>query len=316
MEKGEDNLIAWIASRAAADGVVGIGDDMAILQLGAETILTAADMLLDGVHFDSRVHSPRQIGRKALAVNLSDCAAMAVRPWCALVSVALPDDWPMERAKELMDGVIELADAFDCRVVGGDTNSWAKPLAIDVTILARPFDGIAPVRRTGARVGDGVFVTGQLGGSLSGHHLGFTPRVAAARELAMQLGNDLHAMMDLSDGISTDAARMATASGVGMELDAGKLMGVASDAARSAATTDDDLLRRVVGDGEDFELLFVVAADRVSEVSSVVHAESALSAANDVSVTQVGTIVEEGVWLRSAGGGREPMTSQGWRHFQ
>ncbi|MCB9853619.1 MAG: thiamine-phosphate kinase [Phycisphaerales bacterium] len=317
MQKSEDNLIAWIADRVgnSANGIVGIGDDMAILNVGDETILTAADMLLDGVHFDTRRHSPRQIGRKALAVNLSDCAAMAVRPWAALVSVALPADWSMELAQELFEGLSELADAFDCRLIGGDTNSWHRPLAIDVTILARPYDNLRPVQRRGAVPGDAVFVTGRLGGSLASHQMTFTPRVNEARQLSTVLGADLHAMMDLSDGLSTDARRMACAAGVGMVFDRAQLLGVASDTARMSAADNDALLASIVGDGEDFELLFATSADRTSDVPDRIAIQQAGVA--DTPITCIGKVVEEsGIWLQSTDGARKPLEPAGWQHFR
>lgn len=317
MQKSEDNLIAWIAERvgpqADAPGIVGIGDDMAILRQGDATILSAADMLLDGVHFDTHTHSLRQIGRKALAVNLSDCAAMAARPWCAMISVALPDDWAMDRACDLFEGLAELAEQFDCRIIGGDTNSWNKPLAIDVAILARAYDGIRPVERRGARPGDALFVTGKLGGSLAAHQMSFTPRVHEARQLATLLGDDLHAMMDLSDGLSTDAPRMARRSGVGMAFDTTSLLGVASDAARLSAATDADIVRSVVGDGEDFELLFAVAADIADDIPGAIEGD----APEGTCISRIGTVVAEaGVWLIGTDGARRPLEPEGWQHFR
>ena len=103
MAKSEDDLVAWLAAEfpTPARAVAGIGDDMAILRPSSGGLLVASDMLLDGVHFDSKIHTPEQIGRKALAVNLSDCAAMAVRPSFALVSLALPNSWSLEAAKRL-----------------------------------------------------------------------------------------------------------------------------------------------------------------------------------------------------------------------
>ncbi|HPF39988.1 MAG TPA: AIR synthase related protein [Phycisphaerae bacterium] len=316
MEKSEDNLIEWIANRVGAgrtrDGdIVGIGDDMAILQTNGATILTAADMLLDGVHFDTRRHSLRQIGRKALAVNLSDCAAMAASPWGALVSVALPADWPMTHAQELFDGIAELAEQFDCRIIGGDTNSWNKPLAIDVTILARPFDGIRPVERRAAQVGDAIYVTGALGGSLASHHLSFVPRVIEAHALAESLGANLHAMMDLSDGLSTDADRMAKASNVGMIFNASSLLAVASDTAKFSAANADDLIRAVVSDGEDFELLLTTAPNITDDAMATITASTGMP------ITRIGEVVaDSGIWLNTKDGRRTPMAPTGWRHFQ
>ena len=219
MEKSEDQLIAWIASRfPKADLPIGIGDDMAMLPDSAAGYLVTSDMLMDGVDFKSAVHSPELIGRKALAVSLSDCAAMAVCPRYAMVSVALPNAWTMEQAQGLYLGIEALAKEFNCLIVGGDTNSWDHPLVIDVTVLAEQWPEFAPILRTGALVGDLICVTGELGASITGRHITFTPRVREAMWSFERLGTGLHAMMDLSDGLSVDAARMAKASGMGLKL--------------------------------------------------------------------------------------------------
>src|SRR5262249_27750342 len=118
MEKTEENLVNWIASRyPSGDLPIGIGDDMAMLPSSAAGILITADMLMDGVDFDSAVHTPEQIGRKAMAASLSDCAAMAVRPRWALASVALPNAWSMEQAQRLYLGMEPLAQRYRCRIV-------------------------------------------------------------------------------------------------------------------------------------------------------------------------------------------------------
>ncbi len=275
MASGERAFVSWLAARYAREtelrraGVeLGIGDDMAILRAGIAgprtrkdgRVLITSDMLMDGVDFDASVHSPKQIGRKALAVCLSDCAAMAVRPRWAVVSLALPKSWSIAKAKGLYLGMEPLAQKYGCRIVGGDTNSWNGGLVIDVTVIAEPWPGIEPVRRDGMRPGDAICVTGLLGGSIAGHHLTFEPRVHEARELATRLGDDLHAMMDLSDGLSIDAARMVEASGCGIELVSEALEYIASHAANSANGPQTPV-EHVLHDGEDFELLLACAPD-------------------------------------------------------
>ncbi|MFQ5500879.1 MAG: thiamine-monophosphate kinase [Phycisphaerae bacterium] len=310
MTKGEDNLVAWMAGRlrdrdqrSESDGVtLDIGDDMALLAPGGGAIAVTSDMLMDGVHFDTQVHDPRAIGRKALAASLSDCAAMAVRPRWVLVSLALPDAWSMEQAQTLFLGIEDLAKAFDCTIIGGDTNSWTRPLVVDVTVLAEPYPDVTPVRRDGVVAGDELFVTGRLGGSLLEHHLAFTPRVAEAYALARRLGSDLHAMMDLSDGLSTDAARMARSSGCGLVFDTDAIERVVSDTAREMSREDGrSPLDHALNDGEDFELLFASAAGALEQPET----------------TRVGIAIDEpGVWLRTANGIRTPLEPVGWRHFQ
>ncbi len=145
---------------------LGIGDDMARLRIGGESVLVASDMLLDGIHFDTATQPLRLIGRKAMACNLSDCAAMAVQPIAATVSLALPKTFTLRDARALHRGMADMAGRFGAGVVGGDTTCWAHPLAIDVAILARPYKGLRPALRSGGKPGDRLYVTGRLGGSI------------------------------------------------------------------------------------------------------------------------------------------------------
>ncbi len=311
MLKSENNLIAWISERFAlppdADDslMIGIGDDMAMIRSNREGLLIASDMLMDGVDFDVAVHAPQRIGRKALAVNLSDCAAMAVRPRYALISLALPGDWSMEQAQGLYLGMEALARRYDVRLIGGDTNSWMKSLVIDVTVLAEPWASVRPITRNGARPGDHICVSGPLGGSLAGHHLDFEPRVLEAKQLAESYGERLHAMMDISDGLSIDAMRMSKASGIGIELFEESLEQAASTAARQAAAHDGrSVLDHVLHDGEDFELLFTIDSARAGV--SCDHASQRI----------IGRAVDErGVWLLNREGKRVPVQPLGWQHF-
>ncbi len=307
MSKGEDRLIRWIARRCPIGrGVkIGIGDDMASVRVGSREFLITVDMLMDGVDFDLRRHAPRRVGRKAMAASLSDCAAMAVRPRHALVSVALPDKWTMRQAGQLYRGLSEMAHAFGCTVIGGDTNSWRQPLVIDVIVLAESWPGTRPIRRDGMRPGDAVCVTGVLGGSIAGHHLDFTPRVAEARSLARQLGRDLHAMMDLSDGLSTDADRLAAASGCGIELFEQALLASASAAARRMGRRDSrSVVDHVLNDGEDFELLFAASPCSLPRITL------------GCPWRQVGVATAgRGLWLCSTTG-RRRLRRGGWEHWR
>lgn len=318
MAKSENEFVAWLARRQrAADGVeLGIGDDMAILRTGDRAILVAADMLMDGVHFDASRHAPELIGRKALAVNLSDCAAMAVRPRWVVASVALPNDWPIGNAQALCCGMESLAAEYGCALVGGDTNSWNHGLVIDVCILAEPWHGVPPARRDGVRPGDRLYVSGRLGGSLfeqgdaTPRHLVFTPRVNEARRIAEALGDRLHAMMDLSDGLSVDADRMAKASGCSMTFDAAALMKLASQAAAAAAKADGrSVLDHMLNDGEDFELFFAASAEAADTIST--------APLGDLDITCIGEAAQgEGLWLIDGGSKRERIEPQGYQHFK
>lgn len=324
MIKSENQLVNWLAARVGTTihgehaVPIAIGDDMAMISPASTGLLVAADMIMDGVDFDSAVHSPEAIGRKALAVNLSDCAAMAVRPRYALVSVALPNAWSMEQAQRLFEGIAKIAEEFGVAIIGGDTNSWDKPLVVDVTILAEPWDGIAPIQRNGMKPGDLVLVTGELGGSISGKHLSFDPRVNEARWLAENLGEGLHAMMDLSDGLSTDAARMSKASGVGIELAEAAVLGVASHAARKAAAGDGrSVLDHILNDGEDFELLLTAEAVKWQALASSSEGSERISPHVSPQYRVIGRVVDEpGVWLIRKDDTRVAVEPAGWQHFK
>lgn len=259
MAKGENALIEWLRQRFPVNPErvpIGIGDDMASVRLGGDLVLITADMLLDGVHFDTRQHIYELIGRKAIACSLSDCAAMACRPRVATVSLALHDGMCMDDAKRLYEGMACIAEEFDCDIVGGDTTSWPGKLVIDVAMLAEPMSPRGPIRRCDARAGDRIYVSGPLGGSLAGKHLTFVPRLELASRLVLE--PDLHAMMDVSDGLSMDLCRLCAASHCDAELSAEALEEVISPAARTLADEDGvGPMEHALNDGEDFELLVV-----------------------------------------------------------
>jgi thiamine-monophosphate kinase len=239
--------------------LTGIGDDAAVVARPDGLVLLAADMLLEGVHFDLATATPFQVGRKVLAVNLSDIAAMAGRPKYALVSLALPrqlqDKSGGDFTKQLFEGLHSLANEFDTVIVGGDTNSWDGPVVVNVAVTGEVPSGTA-VTRSGAKPGDWIFVTGSLGESIAGHHLDFTPRVNEA--LALRDDCTINAMIDVSDGLVADLYHILEESQVGATLDGSKIP--ISEAA--ASTTDNrSPLEHALGDGEDFELLFTVSAE-------------------------------------------------------
>jgi thiamine-monophosphate kinase len=298
---GEFDFIEWIRSQQPAGGSasssdfvrVPPGDDLAVLKWigGADDLLlVGVDQVLDGVHFDASHHAPRAIGRKAMNRNLSDCAAMGCLPAAAVATVALPKDASMEYAKELYLGLREAADPFDCPVVGGDTASWGGKLVVTVTILGRS-DGVKPVTRNGARPGDGIYVTGPLGGSIRGRHMTFHPRVAMGRQLAE---NNVSAMIDLSDGLSRDLRHICRASGVGAEIDA-LAIPVHEDAIEMRRDGHTPL-EHALHDGEDYELLFTAPAE--------FHWFKRIGA-----ITAATTIV-----LDHGAGKREPLEPKGWEH--
>ena len=252
---GEFDLIDWIRAQHPPTGRVPVpqGDDLAVVRWDAEDLLlVGVDQGLDGVHFDSAVHPPRRIGKKVMNRNLSDCAAMACLPVAAVTTVALPKGTAIEYARELYLGLREAADPFDCAIVGGDTATWAGKLLLTVTILGKS-GGVAPVTRAGARPGDGIYVTGPLGGSILGRHLDFVPRVREARELAAT--GLVTAMIDLSDGLSRDLRHITSQSRSGASLTSSTVP-IHDDARRLSETSGRSPLEHALHDGEDHELLF------------------------------------------------------------
>ena len=306
MSLSEDTLVAWLAEqRHLPESLVpvGIGDDMAQINLSKEySALITTDMLLEGVHFDLSECTLEQAGYKAMAVNLSDCAAMATIPLAAVVAVALPKTVTPNDLKQIHTGLLRAADQFDCPLVGGDITKWrnSSSLAINVSMLSRPGASV-PVLRSGAKVGDSICVTGTLGGSLSGKHLTFTPRVKEA--LALTRLVTIHAMMDLSDGLSTDLRRLCACSRVGAMIEA-KAIPISETATRSP-----DPVTAALNDGEDFELLFTVPKDQT---------ETLLQRwAEPVAITPIGTVTDTGrIELMQADGRIHLLRQAGFDHFK
>ena len=251
--RGEFDLIKRIKQGTKNDArvVLGIGDDTAVLCApGNKEILFTTDMLIEDRHFRVKEATPYEIGRKALAVNLSDIAAMAGVPTHAVVAVGLPKKYTGRFLKDLNRGIQGLARQFHVNVVGGDTNRSEKVL-LSVALLGEVEKGKA-LTRSGARVGDAVCVTGPLGGSYaSKKHLNFIPRIEEARYLARHF--HIHAMMDISDGLASDARRLCEASGVGIRLEE-KAIPVSRHAKH---------VREALNEGEDFELLFTLSQKEV-----------------------------------------------------
>jgi thiamine-monophosphate kinase len=313
LSRGELAFIEWLRQRTPTTGrvLLGPGDDTAAVAWTGEPCLVTTDMLLEGSCFvlegspiqvpGVAAASPRRVGRKAMAVNLSDIAAMAGVPVAAVVSVGLPKRGGRALAEELYLGLRDVAEQFDTAIVGGDTNTWDGPLVISVTVLGEPGPA-GVVRRRGARPGDWLLVTGSLGGSLRGKHLDFTPRVREALALASLVG--LHAMIDLSDGLAADVAKLAGESGCGMVLHAERIP-VSADA--RAMNDGRPALEHALGDGEDFELAFAVSAEEGRRLV----AEQLVPG---VTLAAVGECVaERGLWLEEAGQ-RRPLAALGWEH--
>jgi thiamine-monophosphate kinase len=280
------------------------GDDMgAVRLLSGANVLLAVDQLVAGRHYDPNVVTMRQAGRKAIARSASDIAAMAARPSASLAAVVLPKGMAESDAIELFDGMREAADEFGCPLMGGDLAEHGDPghpLVCSITVLAEPGPA-GMVGRGGARIGDGVYVSGELGGSYDenglGRHLTFTPRIREGLALAEALCDRLHAMIDVSDGLGRDASHIAEMSGVRIEIDATAIP------CRAGRAWED-----AVKDGEDYELLFTSDVPVPGEVGGV-------------PVRRIGTVVERaegdgepGKVIVVDGPRRTAIDDRGWQH--
>ncbi len=241
-----------------ASVIAGAGDDCAVLDSGqpGRYLLLKTDAVVQGIHF-SATAEPEGIGHKALGRCLSDIAAMAGRPMAALITMALPSHFEPAFLQRIYAGMSRLAEQHGVAIVGGETTTNPERLLISVCLLG---DVAADkcIMRSGAKGGDALFVTGELGGSLAGRHLEFEPRLAEARWLAGHFA--IHAMIDLSDGLAGDLRHLLRRSKVGAEVLARAIpISRAARAQSKAESSAKTPLLAALSDGEDFELLFTVA---------------------------------------------------------
>lgn len=267
----ETEFVDWLLRSIPADSRLEVppGDDAAVLRPPAmrRTVVTV-DMLTEGVDFILGPDCPaRAVGHKALAVSLSDLAAMAARPEAAVVAVTLPRHGGDGLGRGLFEGIAALAASHDVTLAGGDTNAWDGPLVVSVTAIGSVPPGRA-WRRDGAQPGDALVVTGPCGGSLRGRHLRVAPRCREALAIADRM--TVHAAIDISDGVALDLSRMMAASGTGCRVHLADVP-VHDDARARAAEPGDDRspLDHALADGEDFELLLAMpAADAAALVAA------------------------------------------------
>jgi thiamine-monophosphate kinase len=314
---GEFELLARLRERLPPAGqrvLVGSGDDAAVTVPGGATA-TSIDALVDGVHFRRESATLTEIGRKALAAALSDLAAMGAEPGEAYVAVGVPPDLDEERCLELFDGIAALAAATATTLAGGDVTR-SPVLSLAVTVVGHAPTPEDLVTRAGAKPGDALVLTGEIGGAAAGllllqrpqlaasidaaaaqlrrRQLDPTPRLAAGQALAAA---GARAMIDLSDGLGGDAAHLARASGVGIRIDAGKLP-LAAGMVEVAAATGRDPLELAAAGGEDYELLAALAPERLPE------ALRAVNAAGEGGLRRIGEVTAgEGVEIKRPGGG-------------
>jgi thiamine-monophosphate kinase len=308
----EFELIARLAKTLPGNSqlVRGAGDDCAVLDLGIpdRLLLFKTDALVESVHFDAGIPA-QQAGRKALARNLSDIAAMAGKPSACLVTIGLPKQFDPDWVFRFYDGLNELARELGVAVAGGETTTNPAGIFVSVAVL-----GTIPrnrlVTRSNAKPGEAIFVTGDLGGSIAGKHLDFTPRLREGEFLAERFG--VRAMMDLSDGLAGDLRHMLQASAVGAELLASAIpiSRAAKLKARSESSAKPPLLAALT-DGEDFELLFTTASAQAVPLLDAWKKEFP-----ETRLSCIGKITaQHGLRLRDKEGWRE-LGAHGYTHFK
>jgi len=270
-------------------------------------LLFKTDAVVEGIHFESDTE-PERVGHKALGRCLSDVAAMAGQPTAALVTLALPPKFDAKWVERFYAGMGTLARCYDVAIPGGEVSTNPERKVISVSLIGTVAKEIS-VRRSGARVGDAIFVTGELGGSLSGRHLDFEPRVLEGQWLASHFA--IHAMIDLSDGLAGDLRHILRASNIGAELlsEAIPISRAAKLRAREGSASKPPLLA-ALSDGEDFELLFTLASR-----NAVALLDEWKKAFPKVRLSCIGKIIAgSSLKLRDKDGSRE-LTLGGYVHF-
>ena len=315
--RGEFGFIDFIRSNFPdPEGTTGIGDDCAVMPSGEGELLFSTDLLMEGIHFLRNESSPEDIGWKAAAVNLSDIAAMGGTPVATFLSIALPKDAQGEWAERFIEGYTDISRQYDVPLLGGDTTSSLRDIAVNVGVLGRCPSG-RRLMRNGAKVGETIYVTGPLGDSAGGlqailkgiertedvtrlicRHKRPIPRIEAGRIL-MESGK-AGAMMDISDGIGSDLRHIMKASGVGAVIDLERLP-LSTELVSVCKEQGWDIYEMATSGGEDFELMFTAPAGLENEL--------------DIAVYPIGKIVpgNELSWRLS----NEPMDRDfdGYKHF-
>ena len=253
------------------------------------------------MHFILSECGGRRAGRKLLGVSLSDLASMGATPVAAFLSLCLPRVSAGDIAAEVFEGVLEMAKEYSVAIAGGDTNVWDGPLALHLTALGTA----APDRawkRSGAKPGDAIVVTGTLGGSILGKHLDFKPRLHLAHKLA-QL-DIVSAATDISDGLGIDLLNVTVASRCGAEVDLTKIP-ISEAAHRLAESSGRSPLDHALGDGEDFELLLAIPKEKVNRMPAEI---------DGVPLTRIGEMVgRTGLWSKEKSGVKQ-LPPRGYVH--
>ena len=306
MSLSETKLIQRLTQDLPADSSVltGPGDDCAVLDWSGSKLLFKTDAITEGIHFE-RDTPPEAIGRKALARALSDIAAMAGTPTHALITLGFHAEMEPSLIEAVYQGLRDCAREHHVNIVGGETTSLSQ-LTLSISLIGR---ASKPILRTGSAVGDAIFVSGELGGSLAGHHLNFTPRLKEARWLSDQ--DIVHAMIDLSDGLATDLRHLLSdQTGAELLTRALPIRRAAKERARDNPSGKTALLAALT-DGEDYELLFTV-----SSKDAVPLLDGWKSAFPETPLHCIGKITDQpGIALRDDKGVK-PLTLHGYDHLE
>ncbi|MFH1277945.1 MAG: thiamine-phosphate kinase [Candidatus Eisenbacteria bacterium] len=331
-ETGERGLIEELRRMFEKTGertLLGIGDDAAVVDAGGRLLVITTDSFTEWHHFRWDFISPDQTGEKALNATVSDCAAMGCAPLWVTVSLAAPAETQTERIMEIFIGLKRGAERHRCDIVGGDTVASTSDLVLTLTAVGEPF-GERVITRSGAGVGDDLFVTGRLGGPMAGLLLlrhepslsleeEFRPsvmrflapeaRVDAARILSRRF--PVTSLIDVSDGLSVDLHHLARESGVGFHVEKANLPVESSIFAIAERLEVPPEVLALHG-GEEFELLFTLPPGEEERVVRELREEAGLE------VTRIGTAVpsEEGVLLVDENGEEEPLPEKGYEHFR
>ena len=342
-ELGEEAFLSALSHRFTSDSErvpIGIGDDAAVLApLEGERLLFATDSLVEGVHFTQQSLPPRFVGRKAVAVNASDIAAMGGVPHAVLLSLCVPEDTEVETLWQFVDGAAERAQELDMHLVGGNLARSPGPMVIDVTILGSTIEGRA-LLRTGARSGDAIYVSGNLGAAATGCELlrrgaALSPSGLVVKDslrggpipLAegcirahidpqprLELGRLVNARkmatacIDISDGLGMDLRRLCRASGLGARIEESALPLDPGLLAWESAWRGDPLGRALSG-GEDYELVFTASSE--TKLESIREKLPLL-------LTRIGVVADkEGpLEIQRRDGRVETLEARGWEHFR
>jgi thiamine-monophosphate kinase len=313
----EKRLISRIRARAARrrGTATGIGDDCAILQIpsGHQTLVTT-DFSLEGVHFRREWHPAEAVGHRCLTRGLSDIAAMGGIPVAAFLSLALPQTLPQAWVDQFLKGLLKLADRFNVSLAGGDTAQSPGGILADIVVVGSVPKGKA-IQRSGARAGDRIYVTGALGAAAATLKLLFagrklrpadfprhfhpTPRIEIGRFLREK--SLASAMIDLSDGLSTDLGHICEESGAGAEIHSPAVP--RASIGKPAREVD---LQSALNGGEDYELLFTARPGK--------HVPTRIAG---LPITQIGHITKDKhVLLMNEDGVASELRPKGWEHFK